>query len=129
MLDAARLLHDAGVHQTVKVLDVIDLLAEKLELVEHAGFVAGQFGKLCIVKNLHQRNLKGRHRGHAIHGEAAFAPLAGDARIAVEKGGDKVGFVAVAVILGLLAGIVAEQGLGEIMIDGGGETAAKHLRE
>ncbi len=128
VLDVTRLLDEPGIHELVKVLEVIYVLGEKLELIQHAGFFGGEFGELRVVENLKESNLKGRYRSDAIHGDTALLPLAGNAGIAVEEGGDKVGLVAVKVILGLLAGVVAEQGFGKIVIDGGGETDTKHLR-
>jgi hypothetical protein len=109
------------------MFELIDLLAEKLELVQHTGFVGSQFGELGIVEDLHESDLKWGHRSYAIHGESSLIPLAGDAGIAIKEGGNKVSFVAVKVVLGLLTSIVAEQGLGEILVDGGGEAATEHL--
>jgi hypothetical protein len=128
VLDVASLLDEARVHEGVKVLQVIDFLGEELELVDHAGLGGGELGKLGIVENLHESDLKGRHGGNAIDGDAALLPLTGNARVAVEESGDEIGFVAVKVIAGLFAGVVAEKGLGEILIDGGSETVAEHLR-
>ena len=41
VLDVARLLHEAGVHEAVKMIDVIDLLRQILELIEDAGLRRG----------------------------------------------------------------------------------------
>src|SRR5579871_2325812 len=89
------------------------------------------FGKrwnVAVGQNLDQRDFEWRQRKSAIQAVSALLPLAGDARMTVEKGRDQIGFVAIDIAGFPPAHKIAQQRFGYFRIGLWRKSLAQHRR-
>src|SRR5258708_16221354 len=126
LLQVAALLDDACVGERFQCRISLEFLTDEVEFLQDRNVFLWQFQGLSVSQDLKQRNFKRRNRNHTVERVAVLFPLAGYARITIQKGRHEISLVAGDVAGRFLSRVIPKQGLGNFGVDVRSKRLSQH---
>src|ERR1700730_8190446 len=116
LLKLTHRLNDAGLEQRVQVTKAQHLFLQRIEAAQDLDMFFRKRWQFGVRQNFNERDLERRKRQRSVQTVAALLPLARDARMTIEEGGDNVGLIAVGVAAFFFADEIPQHGFSDFRV-------------